>query len=73
MCASLRPSMAYEIFGKVPRKPELKLWVIADRFIGFKEARIIVRGATGREGFSKPLRAMDGPKRAHMDVLVGVF
>jgi len=27
----------------------------------------------GGIGFSKPLRAMDGPKRAHMDVLVGVF
>ena len=28
---------------------------------------------TGGEGFSKPLRAKDGPKRAHRDVLVGVF
>jgi hypothetical protein len=37
------------------------------------ETPTIVWGTTGWKGFSKPLRAMDGPKRAYRDVLVGVF
>ncbi len=71
MCASLRPSLAFEIFGK--RAPNQPLDFYEGRLpkIDTEKAyiRICQRGrAVGL--VHRLLKARDGLKQAHMDVLV---